>query len=227
MSFTVFSYSTTVLLIQPNPSHVLENATQPNPLMDPTHVHLWYIHSTKSRGDSGVSCFVHDSGEAAVTFVDWNAILGNDGNAFLSRRWNLSQFAFRQFHRFLPVWLEVWDLRAPGLVDVGYMGSRLALDIQLGEGRLQNMTPNRGLARNVVPNIRCLSALGHTQERGRYMMPILVACHCRCWECHISSLDGHCWSLPCDWVLPGLTWWFVDIGNVIASCLHHITVAGR
>jgi len=36
MSFTVFSYNATVLLIQPyptqpNPSHVLENATQPNP----------------------------------------------------------------------------------------------------------------------------------------------------------------------------------------------------
>ena len=35
MSFTVFSYNATVLLIQlnstqPNPSHVLENATQPN-----------------------------------------------------------------------------------------------------------------------------------------------------------------------------------------------------
>ena len=41
MSFTVFSYNATVLLIQPNPSHVLENATQPNPWMDPTHVHLW------------------------------------------------------------------------------------------------------------------------------------------------------------------------------------------
>jgi len=33
MSFTVFSYNATVLLIQPNP-------TQPNPWMDPTHVHL-------------------------------------------------------------------------------------------------------------------------------------------------------------------------------------------
>ena len=36
MSFTVFSYNATVLLIQlnstqPSPSHVLENATQPNP----------------------------------------------------------------------------------------------------------------------------------------------------------------------------------------------------
>jgi len=31
MSFTVFTYSATVLLIQPNPSHALENATQPNP----------------------------------------------------------------------------------------------------------------------------------------------------------------------------------------------------
>jgi len=31
MSFTVFSYNATVLLIQPNPTHVLENATQPNP----------------------------------------------------------------------------------------------------------------------------------------------------------------------------------------------------
>ena len=49
MSFTVFSYNATVLLIQPNPpnpSHVLENATQPNPTqpnpwMNPTHVHLW------------------------------------------------------------------------------------------------------------------------------------------------------------------------------------------
>ena len=40
MSFTVFSYNATVLLIQPNPSHVLENAIQPNPWMDPTHVHL-------------------------------------------------------------------------------------------------------------------------------------------------------------------------------------------
>jgi len=27
---------------QPNTSHVLENATQPNPLMDPTHVHLCF-----------------------------------------------------------------------------------------------------------------------------------------------------------------------------------------
>jgi len=38
----------TVLLIQPNPTHhVLENATQPNPTypwMDPTHVHLCYVH---------------------------------------------------------------------------------------------------------------------------------------------------------------------------------------
>jgi len=34
MSFTVFSYNATVLLIQHNP-------TQPNPWMDPTHVHLW------------------------------------------------------------------------------------------------------------------------------------------------------------------------------------------
>ena len=40
MSFTVFSYNAAVLLIQPNPSRVLENATQPNPWMDPTHVHL-------------------------------------------------------------------------------------------------------------------------------------------------------------------------------------------
>ena len=36
MTFTVFSYNATVLLIEPNPtqpksSHVLENATQPNP----------------------------------------------------------------------------------------------------------------------------------------------------------------------------------------------------
>jgi len=31
-----FSFNPT----QPNPSHVLENATQPNPWMDPTHVHL-------------------------------------------------------------------------------------------------------------------------------------------------------------------------------------------
>jgi len=38
------------------------------------------------------------------------------------------------------------------LVDVGYMGSHLALDIQLGEGGLQRMTPNRGLARNCIPN---------------------------------------------------------------------------
>jgi len=35
MSFTVFSYNATVLLIQPNspnPLHVLENVTQPNPI---------------------------------------------------------------------------------------------------------------------------------------------------------------------------------------------------
>jgi len=34
MSFTLFSYNATVLLVQSNPpnlSHVLENATQPNP----------------------------------------------------------------------------------------------------------------------------------------------------------------------------------------------------
>jgi len=37
MSFTVFSYDATVLLIQPNPTQ-----SQPNPWMDPTHVHLWY-----------------------------------------------------------------------------------------------------------------------------------------------------------------------------------------
>jgi len=38
MSFTVFSYNATVLLIQPNPSHVLENATQPKPTQPkPTH----------------------------------------------------------------------------------------------------------------------------------------------------------------------------------------------
>ena len=43
MSFTVFSYNATVLLIQPNTSHMLENATQPNPSMDPTHVHLWSV----------------------------------------------------------------------------------------------------------------------------------------------------------------------------------------
>jgi len=44
-------YSIQLLLIQPNPtqpnpSHVLENAsdpTQPNPWNDPTHVHLWFI----------------------------------------------------------------------------------------------------------------------------------------------------------------------------------------
>ena len=65
------------------------------------------------------------------------------------------------------------QVRAPDLVDVGYMGSRLALDIQLGEGGLQRMTPNRGLARSGVPNgltRRCLSASGHAQERGRCMM---------------------------------------------------------
>ena len=51
MSFTVFSYNATILLIQPNPMQpttcagkcdpTQPNATQPNPWMDPTHVHLW------------------------------------------------------------------------------------------------------------------------------------------------------------------------------------------
>jgi len=35
MSFTVFSYNATVLLIQPNPSHVLENATISAPSSSP------------------------------------------------------------------------------------------------------------------------------------------------------------------------------------------------
>ena len=43
MSFTVFSYNATVLLVQPN---------QPNPWMDPTHVYLWSINAT--RGGSSV-----------------------------------------------------------------------------------------------------------------------------------------------------------------------------
>ena len=53
------------------------------------------------------------------------------------------------------------------LVDSGYVGSRLALDIQLGEDGLQRMTPNRGLVRNRVPNGltgRCLSAMSHARE---------------------------------------------------------------
>jgi len=45
MSFTVFSYNATVLLIQPNVTQPITCAgkcdlTQPNPWMDPTHVHL-------------------------------------------------------------------------------------------------------------------------------------------------------------------------------------------
>ena len=34
---------------------------------------------------SGVNGFGHGSGEAALSFIDWNAILWNDGSAFLSR----------------------------------------------------------------------------------------------------------------------------------------------
>ena len=41
-----FSFNQTQL----NPSHVPENATQPNPWMDPTHVHLWTCHSAGSLG---------------------------------------------------------------------------------------------------------------------------------------------------------------------------------
>jgi len=32
-----------------------------------------------------VSCYGHGSGEMAVSFIDWNAVPVNDGNAFLSR----------------------------------------------------------------------------------------------------------------------------------------------
>jgi len=43
--------------------------------------------------------------------------------------------------------------------------------------------------------------------------------------CHVY---GWMW-LKREWidVLPGLSWWFVDVGNVIASYLHLFTVAGR
>ena len=39
MSFTVFSYNATVLLIQPNPTHHMCWKMRPNP----THVHLWSV----------------------------------------------------------------------------------------------------------------------------------------------------------------------------------------
>jgi len=54
MSFTVFSYNATVLLIQPNPSQVLENATQPNR----THAHLWFscCFSHHSTSDLSRNC---------------------------------------------------------------------------------------------------------------------------------------------------------------------------
>ena len=65
MSFTVFIYSATVLLIQPNPTHYMcwkmrPNPTQPNPCMDPTHVHLCARVITGSRKfDSDLSHILH------------------------------------------------------------------------------------------------------------------------------------------------------------------------
>jgi len=41
-----------------------------------------------------VSCFRHGSGEVAVSFINWNAIPGNDGNAFLSRSRDLVAVCF-------------------------------------------------------------------------------------------------------------------------------------
>jgi len=43
------------------------------------------MHSTICAGENGVSCFGHGYGKAAVSFINWNAVLGNDGDAFLSR----------------------------------------------------------------------------------------------------------------------------------------------
>ena len=54
MSFTVFSYNATVLLIPRNPTQPITCAgkcdpTQPNPWMDPTHVHLCGKYRTAQR----------------------------------------------------------------------------------------------------------------------------------------------------------------------------------
>ena len=87
-----------------------------------------------------MSCFGHGFGEAAVSIINLNAIPGNDGNVLLSRICPNSPFGSAIVFCPCCIWVEVWDLHAPGLVDVGYVGSRLALDIQLGEGGLQRMT---------------------------------------------------------------------------------------
>jgi len=47
-----------------------------------------------------VSCFGHGCGEAAVSFIDWNAVRGMMGMLFPVEAENLSQFAFREFHLF-------------------------------------------------------------------------------------------------------------------------------
>ena len=80
MSFTVFSYNATVLLIQPNPLHVLENATQPNPThgwTQLTHVHLWVSAQlrvlaldTSSAFDSVDHATLTDSAHTVLRFHD-------------------------------------------------------------------------------------------------------------------------------------------------------------
>ena len=67
---------------------------------------------------------------------------------------NSSQFAFRKFHGFLPMLCMTGSVRptCTWLSRCWYLGSHLALEIQLGEDGLQRMTPNRDLARNHVPN---------------------------------------------------------------------------
>ena len=75
-----------------------------------------------------------------------------DGNAFPSRSWQ--SVPVGKFHRFSSV-LQITGSTRPTCTRLDWCwlhGSRLALDIQLAEGGLQRMTPNRGLARNCIPN---------------------------------------------------------------------------
>jgi len=67
---------------------------------------------------------------------------------------NSSQFAFRKFHSFLPMLCMTGSVRptCTRLSRCWYLGSHLALEIQLGEYSFQRMTPNRDLARNRNPN---------------------------------------------------------------------------
>ena len=153
--------------------------------------------------DSGVSCFGHGSGKA----VNWNTM----GMLFSVEAANLSQSAFRKFHRFLPVLHMTGSVR-PTCTKLGRCwlhGKSSSTWHPAGRGR----PPEDDTQQRSGKKLHSQWAdrkVGHAQKRGCCMMPIVVVYLCHGWECHIPNLDGGCWSLPriqLDVVEKGVYWY--------------------